>query len=410
MQETPGFDQSQTRFNAIILPNLIEVPGVTVPASDKLLLHLAYDRISAYFNDAEYRKTLTLARKNNIEAQVNAVLDQFQQLIDAVNNNNIAQIPQIASNVATNLLPNLDEFDLRFTNPYQTYVLQNHGDVAASVTEIQKAKKLAENASSETEKVLESVGLLANKGAEKNVADYYQRSVNGLDVEANDRLVNKKNRGEEEPTSKLFFIMLLALGCSLILGAMLFTWLIKKIDHITIEGYFYSTGILLVAIAYPVSRFIRKLNLTQPSGYLRSATYWIFGAILSVIGTGIYSAVLFSGLDQKSTLNDILPSVVTLLAPAYLVRFCVQNYKANKHIATINEQKVIIARSTQAYTSNLKREDESLKLASFTAIADIQKIAGQVLFNPSETGYLTVKEGVGGDNMFDGTPFEGKLK
>ena len=138
---------------------------------------------------------------------------------------------------------------------------------------------------------------------------------------------------------------------------------------------------------------------------------WIIGAVAAVLGTGLYAAILLSNFDGSSGLNDLVPKVVSLLAPAYLIRFCVQNYRANKHLATMNSQKALAARSLLAYTSNLSTSDESLKLSNYGVIGDIQKSVAAIIFDPGETGFITTKEGAGAtDSFFQGTSIDKIVK
>lgn len=401
-QETPNFENLKNNYNSLLLPNLIDNPVETVQDPYRSVIRNVYEKIGFYFSEDAFRHTLTIQRRNNIESNISATLDQLQQITSYLSSNP-SQLRVNIENIYNNIQSYLEEIELRFWTPYQVYLLQGDQNLSDTIEGIKKGAREVQAAADSSEETLRAAGLLVSLSAEAEVANYFQRTVNGLDTAENDKLLKKK--GNFNPDT--LFKVLLILSALTLLSAQFVTSLISAFDTSNLQHYFYLAAFVLALAAYPMKKFFEWLVITRPAGYERSASLWFIGAFLSVVGTGIYAAVLLSGFNGTSTLNELIPKVVSLLAPAYLIRFCVQNYRANKHMATMNLQKAIAARSLLAYTRNLSTSEENLKSQNNAIIGDIQKNVASIIFDPGETGFITTKEGAGSsDSFFHGTPVD----
>lgn len=398
--ETPNFDQYKARFDSYILDNLVNDPRAAVTDPNRAIVKEAYDKLNVYFTDKTFRDTLTVTRKNNIEGQINAILDQFQQMLTYIGSTP-PQLIQNLQGVINNIQSYLEDLDLRFWTPYKTYQLEGGGDVNAVVADIKKAQREVEDAKSKAQSSLSSLNLLTGDAAVQTVSNYFQIASNGMTVQEYDEFLNLNRRID----SRKIFATFLFLGISIFAFRNDIDSLAQKIRSDTFDGIVTGVGILLITLSYPIKLLVDWINKTKPGGYERSASLWFMGAIASVIGIGVYSSVLFLGFDGTSDINKLIPKVVALLAPAYLVRFCVQNYRVNMHLASVNAHKAIAAKSVLAYTDPLSTSDESIKLSSLTIRGEIQKDVARLIFDPGESGFITTKEGAGSsDSFFEGTP------
>lgn len=127
-------------------------------------------------------------------------------------------------------------------------------------------------------------------------------------------------------------------------------------------------------------------------GYAGAAKLWLAGTLVAVAVTFVSSIILFNGLRHVNitdlTFETIAVRSVILLAPAYLIRFCVRNYNAAKHLVVLNTHRAQIAGILDAYTAQVSGKDGELK-------KDILVVAAQLLFDPGESGYLTRRDGAG---------------
>ena len=398
MQETPNYESYKSRFNSFLLPNLIDHPGQEVQGVERRIIEDTYNRIAAYFTEDEYRRTLPINRRNNVEGQIGACLDQFQQILTYLASSP-AQLLANIQNITNNLQSYLEEIDLRFWNPYQIYVLQHGENIADEIAKIKTAAREAEVARNQAESNLKAQGTLIAQEGEVNVADYYQRTINGHTIARNDELISEEKPLRIAPILKIMGIT----SVVLVFAGDEIGHIIKAFDRTNVAHYVYVFALLLFLSAYPIALFAKWLNRTKPSGYERAATLWVMGSAFSVVITGVYASILLAGFNGDSGWDELVPKLVSLLAPAYFVRFCVQNYRANKHMAIMNSQKAVAARSVQAYTANLRVADEALRVSAYTTMGEIQKNVAMLIFEPGETGYLTVKEGAGSsDSYFQG--------
>jgi hypothetical protein len=103
-----------------------------------------------------------------------------------------------------------------------------------------------------------------------------------------------------------------------------------------------------------------------------------------------------------------VPKVLILLAPAYFVRLCVQNYRANAHLAVQYTHRATIMSIAENYSEKTALdyaadpEHQTVRIAA-QAKMDILLEAARVMFAQSESGFITQKEGAGSgsDNMID---------
>ena len=76
-----------------------------------------------------------------------------------------------------------------------------------------------------------------------------------------------------------------------------------------------------------------------------------------------------------------------LAAPAYLIRFAVRNFNANKHLATLNKHRAAAIQVAAQFVQGMNKENES-------AYVELIKL----LFAPEETGFITRRDGAGADS------------
>ena len=174
MQETPNFQSYLTRFNQFALSALID-GAQPVAEPQRSVIEDAYNKLSLYLTDNQYRDKLTTVSRNNIEGQINSILAQFDQITSLLQTNPPSLTSSLES-ISNNIQSYLEELNLRFYNPYQTYLLQNQGNVGAIVNEITNFRKEAEKSEAETKKVLDKAKLTVGIGASISLADQIGRA------------------------------------------------------------------------------------------------------------------------------------------------------------------------------------------------------------------------------------------
>lgn len=400
MQETPEFPNLQTRFNEFSLDNILNSHPTISDANHRLVLEKAFETLALYFNENEYRSTLTTQRKRNIEGQVSNILAQFDQIRDQKNNDTIqANIESVTNNIQSYL----DELDLRFSTPFKTYLLEDRKDTSTIITSLQSAQNEAERARKNIQDTLSKANLLVGGGSENKIANYFQRLSTGQTVEDYD-----KSLARPKPATSI-----IAKACGIV-GLLFFLTLFFGADELSqLLNTNVSPAILILRIVAVtilmlspiVFLIIFWLNKNRPGGYKRAAIMWALGAVMAVVGTGIYASVLLLELDNDPGWEQIVPKLVALLAPAYLVRLCVRNYRANEHLATLNAHRATVARVIDTYVKPMERSQESLLAVSLDQQSAIYLKAAELIFDPGETGFLSRSEGAGAtDNYFDGFP------
>lgn len=398
MQETPNFESYKNQFNQYTLTDLID-SREKVQEPYRSLIENTHLKVSEYFTDNEFRSTLGQSRKTSIEGQIANILSQFGSLQSwQVSGTTIAG--GNIQNLQNNISSYLDEFDLRFTQPHQLYRLQNGQDINKIIREISTLKDEAESDKNDTKKILTEAGLVIAEAESQKLANYYQYLANGREITENVKLLKEIKKQISIKKAMYYTFPSMLLLC-LVIDKMIE---IARNQSINIDLLFIILGPLIFsAIILLIAIFLNWLNKKYPGGYARSSFMWMIGTIASTTATAIYAAVLVSNFGLNAGWEQIVPKIIGLLAPAYFVRFCVQNYKANMHLTVQNTHRATLAQVTNNFSKLISNKNPAFEQDVLKGRIDIIKTASQVMFAQSESGYLTTKEGAGNeDNILDG--------
>ena len=396
MQETPEFPQYQSRFQAFNEDALINNQPAITDTQHIATIRRAFEVIGQYFSDVAFRETLTIARKRNIESQINAVLSQFDQIVSLRAN---GQMPGNLEGSINNIQANMDEIDLRFTTPYETYLLSNKRSAAKTAAALDAAEVKASRAADKLEAKLAEVDLLVGQGTDIEFANFFQRLANGMTVAKNEELMAKPKMSSKELAKRYaifgaVFALVLGLGANEIMTL----W---QDDH-DLRAYLRIAAFLSIP-AIAVTAWLHSwLNETRPGGYERAAAIWVVAATLTVLGTGIYAAAVIAGLGPDPGWNELVPKIVSLLAPAYMLRLCVRNFRANQHLAVANTHRAVVSRAVSGFAGRLESAEPSLLSDANRFKGDMFLKAAGLIFDPGESGFISRSEGAGtSDNFFD---------
>lgn len=401
MQDTDNFINLLNQFRQYQLTSLIDSPQYVGEPSRQVVVE-SYEKLNEYFSDESFRSTLSLPRRTSIENQVANMVSQLSTLYSYQQNGTpISQGSGNIENIVSNLRSYMDDFDLRYTDKRQMYFLQQQGGVDEIVRDI---KKYSDNAQATLETMqtrLQDADLMIGDAGSMELSDYYQRLANGRSTHEQDSILikDKKTINIKDP----FWILLAAP----------IIWLaVDKVNTLRVEGYTFPwlfPAIVSVGVPLAVVVFIYAFNWFNRSfkgGYERSSMFWMIGAVIATIGTAIYAGVLVGALSVSGDgemWQRLIPAIISLLAPAYFVRFCVQNYKASMHLAIQNTHKATVSRTAGSFSKMIATDMPSLKESELKGRNDVVQAAAQVVFAPNESGYITTKEGAGGsDNMLEG--------
>ena len=398
MQDTPNFISYKNQFSQYTLSDLID-SRERVQDPTRSFIEETYQKIEDYFTDNDYRVTLGFNRKNAIEGQIANILSQFEQLRNwQVTGEQIvgANIQNLESNISAYR----DEFDVRFTVPYQLYLLQQGHSVDNVINEIVTLRDEAKRSEQSTRTSLAKAGLIIGEGSVTKLSNFYQQLANGRNSVKQQEWLDKPHKNI--PVKK---ISIIAAASSVVLYLLIF-WLISIFRNIQLEVEVVVNVIIsigLPALVILIVLMMSWLNRHYPGGYARTAVLWMFGTILSTAVTAIYAAILVGELGGGSGWEQIIPKIIGLLAPAYLIRFCVQNYKANMHLSVQNTHRATLAQVTKGFSGLIESTNKAFEQDVLNGQTQVVHAAAQVMFTQSESGYITTKEGAGsGDNPLDG--------
>lgn len=402
MQETPNFQNYKNQFLQYTVESLVDNPTINEPY--RTVIIDAHTKLNQYFTDDQFRQTLSTTRRNNIESQIGNILPQFAQIVSF--KSNPAQLQGSIEGISNNIQAYVEDLDLRFSYPYQTYLLQNTGNIAEILERVRSQQSEVETSAKEAKKTVENAQLVVARGSAQDIANHFQMLANGREAETD------KAKNNEESLRIWPYV---AIGVGGVICVLAFDKLIqlgRVILTYRIESIIIATGLILLLIAIFGNKGVQAFKERYPGGYERSAVLWLFGAIASVIFTAVFAFVLMWEMGNVKEWEAIIPKIIGLLAPAYMIRFCVQNYRSNMHLMVINSHKALIARDASAFSGFIPDRVQAFQRESLLAKSDIVCKASAVLFTPGETGYITTKEGAGNgnDTVFDGVPFMDKVQ
>lgn len=402
MPDTPNFIPYRTRFEQLDLATVLDTsPPIDEPY--RTILSDAHAKVQRYFVEDQFRQSLTTSRRNNIESQINAVLDQLNQIAQYRSQ---GVLPQNIEGITNNIQAYLDEIDMRFTQPLITYQLQGNEDLAATIGEARDASRKISVLKSEAESTLETAKLLVGMGAGTKLADFYQRLATGRTVDEEDKYHTAK---PQTNLKKILWILSAAVLLGLFSADDIYEGFVSVKDGGAIP--LIRLGIVGVGLLSLLSAFIlKKINQSKPGGHERAAAGWALGGVVAVVITAIYAAFLVRELGSDPGWEQIIPKLVGLLAPAYLVRFCIHNYRVNMHLAVVNVHRATVSRVARGFADQIATQHDTLRREELQAQGAVIEKAAEVVFAPAETGYITTKEGAGNasDSIFDGTPLGGR--
>jgi len=409
MQDTPTFETYRSQFSQINLGNLLD-QRESVQEPYRSFLEETYGKLNDYFTDEEFRKTLSITRKNNIEGQINNIIAQFNNL-QSWQNDGITSVSGNIESIYSNISSYIDDFDTRFTVPRQLYKINSAGNIDAIA---QDAKSKSDEIISQSQEKLKTVNDAANEvrstlaltedmvGAygSKELANYYQNLATGRTTENQQTYtMSQKIPLRLKWVKRLFLVSIPALFLVIIGGAEV----IKAINPTREQVIIFSISVITPCLIMLGLLALNAFNKHFPGGYTRSAMVWMIGAIIATIGTAVYAAILVFEMGSNAEWAEIIPKIIGLLAPAYLIRFFVQNYKANKHLEVSNTHRATLASVIRPYTKLITHTNPDFEKDLVNARSEIIEAAALVLFSQGETGFLTTKEGAGNsDDMLDG--------
>lgn len=411
MAATPGFNDLKARFDGYSQETIIKSEPQVTDADQVQVIESFFTYARQYFEDDTFRETLIKQRRQNLESRISEGLDLLNQITDSRAN---GSFPERIQPIVDDLANKVEELDLKFVRPLTDYALGGKSDVAKSVRGLRASEKQATKTLTDIQDVLRKANLLVGEGSEAELYAHFQKLANGKSVEENDGSTTPPpTRMEERGLTHnhliaLYLLAVTALTVYIIWAApSIHQWLFPQPDHnrrLTLAIQRLGAFIPFVAAAALIAHLkLRKLK----GGYEKAAAMWAVWAVVSVALTAVAAIVLIHQLGQNPGWDSLVPRIVSLLAPAYFVRLCVQNYRANKHLAVLNTHRATISRVVGAFAKNLAtdRQEESLQLESLRQKGSIYLKAAELVFDPGETGFLTRGTGAGSsDNFFEDLP------
>lgn len=468
MQDTPNFESQRQRFSNLSRHSILDFREQIIGA-DRTYLESVLHRLELYFNDSGFRSTVPLMLRQSVEPNFENVLSYLQtisswqqdgatpinggnlqsqvqnisgqmQIIDQqlggsyfsyfssqVPLNDFLQQVQAKSSELESSFQNakneIEQKSIEVTSRRDNFEVNANNLQTTMQGAVDSKQKKLENIDKEIEKLLVDAKLLVGIGSGNKLADYYQRLANGRGTKENAEHLNRQRSTFDWLTKKVFsYIAAITVAVALLIY-IIFMYINFHPVKIDIWGTAALVGaaatIVLIFLVAVSKEAIKLFNNYFPGGHTRTSALWAIGAISTTIFIAVYSAFIVHEMKLDGTLNweFFVPKVIILLAPAYLVRLCVQNYRANAHLAVQYTHRATIMSLAQNYSDTTEKvfeNDPEQKLAQITTQAkmDILIEAAKVMFAQSESGFITQKEGAGsgGDNMIDSINIGRSLK
>jgi succinate dehydrogenase/fumarate reductase cytochrome b subunit len=392
MQDTPQFIPLQQRFSSYTQEEILgQNPGQAQPITDPdaSVIRSVFEVLQLYFNDTTYRQKLVTQSKQNTEGQITAIFDQFDQIRAQRNSSTLPQqLPSIIQNISSNF----DELRIRFLTPYKVAQIEGNTDTARIITDLQEKQKEASDIKDEIGKILDISKDYAERRSSTDQANFFHRMYNGKPFpDKYDESVQKKMW---IPQPQTIFLTVLGLILAILASPAVYASF-KDISHRSLIQCLIGVGIVaFIFICYGVWYLKKLLDKSSPSGYERSAKIWLILVVISLAFVGIYSVIVIKSLnitEGNISIQEAIIKAVVLFAPVYLIRFCVRNYNAYKHLATRNLQRANSIRATELFIQGANKETLELYM----------KLTDH-LFSQDESGFITKRDGAGGgDNVID---------
>ena len=461
MQEAPNFNTYLSRFRNVDRNTVLDSREV-ISGSDRKFLESLYDRLDLYFDDQSFRSQLTIEMRTTIEdSYLTTILSYLENLASwqrdgstVINGANLTGQIQSINSILTAVDQQLSGYYFTYlsaTEPLgkkvqtiqslvsgaeqesqtlhdiveniktqvndrkQSYdtVLSDLQTDASVVLEQQKAK--GEDVLASTEKVLTQAKLLIGRASGHQLGDYYHKLANGRTSGEQDQYTKNKGKGFEKFLSTISSKKII-IGAAVLLPLSYSVLMFLAYNPIQLNIWtstlliVFAVAFLVTALTFVVLKSIKHFSVRFKGGHERTSVLWMAGAILSTIATAVYSGILIRDLTVSGpiTWEEIIPKIIVLLAPAYLVRLCVQNYRANAHLAVQYMHRATIMNIAESYSAatsvdaSQSTNSELVKI-SHEARMMILTDAAKIMFAQSESGYITQKEGAGGngDNMIE---------
>lgn len=471
MQESPSYSSYLSRFQNLNLPGILDGREI-ISGSDRRFLESVYARLKLYFQDEDFRSQISLQKRQFVEDNYITNIFSYLETIfswqqDGATQINGANLQSQVNNIAEQTVA----LDTQISGYYYTYfsndeplgkrvqeisaliaAAENERDNLKNVVEnvkdqvngkkdefdkevakissdasesLESKKKAADKTLASISTILDNAKLLAGIAGGHKLANYYQKLSNGRTTDENDNYTESQGKKLRERLDKLEFKKIAAyFGIAALATYPLTIYILTheiKFDLWSSVFILIILGsVILFGITYAFIQFLQAFNNYYRGGHARSSAIWMIGAIAATIVTAVYSSVLVHDLSAngKITWEEIIPKIIVLLAPAYLVRLCIQNYRANAHLQVQYMHRATIVSIAETYSDATALKDprdqdnDSMRAIAIEAKMQILTEAARVMFAQSESGFITQKEGAGnnGDNPMDTIQNTIKLK
>lgn len=462
MQESPNFtsylNRLQSADRATVLDGRENISG-----ADRRFLESVYERFELYFSDIDFRSQIPLQTRQYVEDNVITNILSYLETIASWQRDGVTTVTGVnLTGQIQNITNQIAPFDNQIAGYYFTYLF-NTEPLGKRIQEISSFKLAAEQESQSLSSVIDNVKeqvnsrkgdfdnalsditvdatdalgdqkkkgneilesienlltkakLLIGASAGLKLGNYYQKLANGRTIAENDKYIDVRGKSLNEFLAKFSpkrWAAYIA-GASLIAYSLAMYVINNPIKLGLWESVFIlvlGIGMAVFGLLYLTIKALHVFNLRYKGGHARGAALWMMGAIISTVFTAIYSSLLVHDLSAngKITWEEIIPKIIVLLAPAYLVRLCIQNYRANAHLEVQYMHRATIVNIAESYSDATtlddpsERSNDELVKISLEARMTILTEAAKIMFAQSESGYITQKEGAGnnGDNPMD---------
>lgn len=461
MQESPNFNTYLSRFQNADKATVLDLREI-ISGADRRFLESVYERLELYFSHEDFRSQLSIQTRTSIEdAHITNILSYLENIASWQRDGSTPIVGANLQSQIQNITGQVTSFDQQIAGYYFTY-LSNSEPLGERIQTIKSLTDAAEQESqglhdvienvksqvndrkqtfdsalvdlegkaseslnaqkenggeilSNIEMILTKAKLLIGSASGHQLGDYYQKLANGRTIAENDSYI--KNRGTRLDDLLKNFKSAQWISYISIASVISFVLIMYIIDNPvtldrggTILSLICGFGLVIFMTVYVGVKSLALFNARYKGGHDRAAVLWMIGAIISTLATAVYASILIRELSVNGdiTWEEIIPKIIVLLAPAYLVRLCIQNYRANAHLSVQYKHRATIMSIAENYSNSTATDatqsaNADLVAASHKAKMTILTDAAKIMFAQSESGYITQKEGAGnnGGDMID---------
>jgi hypothetical protein len=435
MEDTPNYPTVKNFFDSFNVSDFTRSnDGLTSLSEIEVELSSIVAAIKYYISNDDFRGSIPFNIRNDLDSS------HIQSLINFINNiisdrGSPPNFPaQKQSRIVNEFRPSHQTLFEVIYKPYLAYLasiedgkekesrlkkaMDAYQSQAASINQLFQRVR---DESSEFQKTHASLLKKVNANlTASDLGDYFHKLYNGntltQEVKRQEKLlkVSKSDSEGIDLKARMAILLFLAFTLSIGIGPKLPELAGNTKEHRI--GFIQSLSALTLLVLMSVisTLYVYRKTITRAvslyrlrsSSYQSSANAWVFAAIIFSLVAALIGVVVIkmeAADGQSITWEEIALRAGILLAPAYLARISMANYRANRHQAVLYRHRATVFNNLVGLENTINTNENSPEMKKL--YSDVTAF----MFAMNDTGFLNKDQGAGSnDDMFDA--FRGMLR